>query len=150
MTKWDLCKKNINHNEKLCVSYFSLYLKFLTKLHQFSNFVFLYIYKHESKNLPQMPQMPQMCPKHGNLRCQLSIVLSVDCPEICPKSKNMCPKHGNLRCRMKCAPRLPQKIKMCPKTAPRLPQRHILPWVRKFSVCSWWWLDIFLWILVKV
>ena len=60
-----------------------------------------------------------MCPKHGNLRCQLSIVLLVDCPEICPESKNMCPKHGNLRCQMKCALRLPWKIKICPETALR-------------------------------
>ena len=117
---------------------------------KFYKFQFLNFYKNVmSKNLPQVPQMPQMCPKHGNLRCQLSIVLSVDCPEICPESQNMCPKHGNIRCRMKCAPRLPQKIKICPKTAPRLPQGHILPWAWKSSGVDWWWLDIFLLILVK-
>ena len=87
---------------------------------KFYKFQFLNFYKNVmSKNLPWVPWVPWMCPKHGNLRCQLNIVLSVDCPEICPESQNMCPKHGNLRCQMKCALRLPWKIKICPETALR-------------------------------
>ena len=118
---------------------------------KFYKFQFLNFYKNMmSKNLPQMPQMPQMCPKHGNLRCQLIIVLSVDCPKICPKSQNMCPKHGNHRCRMKCAPRLPQKIKMCPKPAPECPKISNVPQAWKSSSVDWWRLDIFLWLLGKV
>ena len=100
------------------VIFFTIF-NFWQKLHQFSNFVFLYIYKHESKNLPWVPWVPWKCPEHGNLRCQLNVVLSVDCPETALKSQNMCPKHGNLRCRMKCALRLPWKIKICPETALR-------------------------------
>ena len=93
---------------------------FFDTFFNFYNFQFLNFYKRVmSKNLPWVPWVPWMCPKHENLRCQLSIVLSVDCPEICPESKNMCPKHGNLRCRMKCALRLPWKIKICPETALR-------------------------------
>ena len=117
------------HSETSCVSEWKMAtFSKMTKNTLISNFINFKFYKFQilnfyknvmSKNLPWVPWVPWMCPKHGNLRCQLSIVLSVDCPEICPESQNMCPKHGNLRCRMKCALRLPWKIKICPETALR-------------------------------
>ena len=126
----------IGHNETSGVKewFFTIFSK-MTKITSISisisNFYkisILYFYKNVmSKNVPWLPWLPWMCPEHGNHRCQLNVVLSVDCPEICPESQNMCPNHGNHRCRMKCALTLPWKIKMCPDTALTLPWKNWMP-----------------------